>query len=231
MDAAQVMRQLERLGTEANRNTYRRHGVRSAQFGVSFANQGALARRVGTDTVLAMQLWATGNHDARILATRIADPGELSSSQLDAWARQLDNGMVTDAFSQLVARTPYATRKMTAWTRAASEWVGRSGWRLVAHGALGQFEVDDAQLQDFLARIEKGIRRSRNKVRDAMNGALIAIGGRGGKLERAAIATARRVGRVEVDHGDTDCVTPDAVSYIRRMKAHRARRRVRARGA
>ena len=69
-----VIQELEELGTEQNRKIYRRHGVREDLFGVSFGNIRKLQKKIKTDHSLARELWATGNHDARILATMVADP-------------------------------------------------------------------------------------------------------------------------------------------------------------
>ena len=67
-----------------------------------------------------------------------------------------------------------------------------------------------------LATIEGEIHARKNRVRDAMNSALIAIGIRNDALEEQALAAATRIGKVEVDHGETGCKTPDAADYIRR---------------
>ena len=61
-----------------------------------------------------------------------------------------------------------------------------------------------------------------------MNGALIAIGVRNPKLEALTVAAAKRIGTVEVDHGDTDCKTPDAVACIAKTKAHRVKKAARS---
>ena len=54
-----------------------------------------------------------------------------------------------------------------------------------------------------------------------MNNALIAIGGRNAKLKKLALAAAKKIGKVEVDHGDTSCKTPDAAAYINKMWARK----------
>ncbi|HEX7343423.1 MAG TPA: DNA alkylation repair protein, partial [bacterium] len=73
--------------------------------------------------------------------------------------------------------------------------------------------------EKFLTIIEREIHRSKNRVREAMNGALIAIGMRNEKLQKQAIAAARRIGKVVVDHGETGCKTPDAEAYILKAAA------------
>jgi len=193
-------------------------------FGVSFANLRKLRKRIGRDPSLARQLWASRNHDARILATMIADPAALSPRDLDAWARDLDNYVVTDAFSALASATPHAAAKAMRWIRTRGEWTGQAGWNVLSRLARDGRLPDD-ELAALLPVLEAGIDRARNRVRHAMNGALIAIGMRGGRLERAALAAARRIGRVQVDHGETGCKTPDAAACIAKAKA-RGRKRL-----
>src|SRR3990172_2622277 len=105
MTETDVMKQLESLGTEQNRKVYRRHGVGDNMYGVSYANLGKLKKRIKVDHDLAQKLWATGNHDARILATMIADPEQTTDKLLESWARDLSNYVLTDAFSAFAAQT------------------------------------------------------------------------------------------------------------------------------
>jgi hypothetical protein len=123
----ETMRELKAMGTEQNRKVYARHGVHGKMFGVSYANLGKLRKRIKVDQELAEQLWASGNHDARVLAAMIADPGLVRSSTLDKWARDLDSYQLTDAFGGLVGRTAFARTKMRKWTKSNSEYLGRKG--------------------------------------------------------------------------------------------------------
>jgi 3-methyladenine DNA glycosylase AlkD len=90
MDLDTAMQTLESLGTAQNRKVYPRHGVGENLFGVSFADLGKLTKQIKKDHALALQLWQTGNHDARILATMIADPQEMDENTLQSWASGLD---------------------------------------------------------------------------------------------------------------------------------------------
>jgi len=221
MTVDEAMKQLEAAGTAQNRRVYARHGIGEPVFGVSFASLRALAKAIKVDHELARGLWATGNHDARVLATMVADPERLDRRTLDRWSKDLDNYVITDAFAQLVSRSQLVREKMEAWTTAEGEWVARAGWRLLSYLALEHDDVADELLEERLGVIESDIRARPNRTRDAMNGALIAIGLRNPKLERKAIAAAKRIGKVEVDHGETSCETPDAAAYIAKAKARR----------
>ena len=216
-----VLSELGRCGTAQNRKVYARHGVGPKMFGVSYANLERLKRTLGVNHALARELWSTGNHDARVLATKIADPDEVSLRDVDAWVKDLDSYVIADAFSALIEQTPWAKKKMHQWGASRGEWVARVGWLLVARLARHDTELSDEELKKKLGTIEREIHTRKNRTRDAMNSALIAIGLRNATLKTAALATAKRIGKVEVDHGQTSCRTPDAAAYITRALARK----------
>ena len=214
------MQQLKRAGTAQNRKVYARHGVQEPTFGVSYANLDKLRKQIKVDHELASKLWASGNHDAKVLATMIADPYRLKSGELEAWSRQLGNYVITDAFVNVACRGRHVRAKVKKWTRARDEWKGQAGWNLVGYLAREDEGLPDSFFEEKLATIEAEIHSRKNRVRHAMNGALINIGVRNGRLRRKAEAAARRIGKVEVDHGQTSCKTPDAIPYIAKTLEH-----------
>ena len=96
MTKTETLAKLKAFGTAQNRKVYRRHGVGEDLYGVSAADLKKLKKEIKTDHALAQQLWATGNHDARILATMIADPTAMKPSDLNTWARDLSNYIITE---------------------------------------------------------------------------------------------------------------------------------------
>lgn len=212
---------LERAGTAQNRTVYARHGVKGAMYGVSYAVQRDLAKKIKVDHTLASQLWETGNHDARILATMVADPAALGRKQLEAWAKELDNYVITDAVASAAARSPQAPAIAKAWIASKQEWISSAGWTVVASLAMKPDSAGDELFEGWLPIIERGIGKAPNRTRHAMNSALIAIGIRSATLEKKAVAAATAIGKVEVDHGETGCKTPDAVPYIRKARARK----------
>ena len=215
----QVMSELENYGTGQNRKIYAQHGVGEAMFGVSYGNLNALKKQIKTDHALAKKLWASGNHDARVLATKIADPKQADSETLDAWARDLDNYVITDALSEYVSKTKLNRDKMEAWVDNDSEWISTAGWNLLGYLALKDKSLPDSFFQPYLDTIARDIHDRKNRVRYAMNNALIAIGSRNDALEPQALTVADTIGAVEVDHGETNCETPAAADYIKKTRA------------
>jgi 3-methyladenine DNA glycosylase AlkD len=216
MNAQEALQQLEALGTPQNRKVYQRHGVSENLYGVSRADLGKLKKKIKVDHPLAQKLWATGNYDARSLATMIANPELMTEETVDTWAKDLGDHLVADAFAGLVSQTPLARPKMELWTQSEEEWLGRAGWQLLAHLAMKDETLSDDDFTAYLEMIEREIHRRKNRVRDAMNSALIAIGIRNEALEEKALAVAGQIGKVVVDHGETNCKTPDATAYIRK---------------
>ncbi len=189
--------------------------------GVSFANLKALRKKIEIDHTLAEKLWVSGNHDARILATMIEDPEAVRAIELERWVRDLDNYVVADAFSSMVSRTPFARAKAEKWLASRKEFIGQVGYNLLSYLAMGDSELPNSYFIDHLKRVEARIHGSANRARHAMNQALIAIGLRNPALKRRAIAAARRIGEVDVDHGETSCKTPDPVASIAKVERRR----------
>lgn len=214
MTPQQALADLNRLGTEQNRKVYARHGVGENMFGVSFANMKALAKKIGKDQDLAVALWDTGNHDARILATSIADPVQCTRGLLNIWVKQLKNYVITDAFTLLVSKTSMVQKKADEWSKSKQEFPSAAGWTLVTHLAQRPGGPDDAYFLEKLALIESGVHERPNRTRYSMVGALIGIGIRSASLRKRAEAVAKAIGPVEVDHGETGCKTPDPIPYI-----------------
>ena len=222
LTATDVLSKLKKLGKPGTAAIYRRHGATGEVWGVSFADFGKLAKQIRTNHALARQLWDSGVVDARTLALMVADPAAMTPAVAEKWLREANAPVLLQYLAQLVAQTVFAPDKLAAWTKSAQEFPRTCGYTLLAM-LLRTRQVSEADARGHLSTIEQSIRASPNRAREAMNMALIAIGGHLPELERDAIAAARRIGRVEVDHGETGCKTPDAEQYILKIKARKMR--------
>jgi 3-methyladenine DNA glycosylase AlkD len=214
MTLAEVMSALERAGTAQARKTYARHGAKQPMFGVSFAVLSGLVKRIRVDHDLALELWDTGNFDARNLAVKIADPAAMNPADLDRWAGGMQPRMCGGYVAMLAAEGPHGRAKVRQWLASGNEGQRCAGWNTLSQLAQRDASAPDAMFSDALARIEKTIHSAPNAERAAMNAAVIAIGCRSAAFRKAAAAAAKRIGKVEVAHGDTSCKTPDAAQYI-----------------
>lgn len=216
MTTQEVLQTLESLGTEQTRKTLRRHGVSENVYGVLYAELYKLQKKIKTNHAMATELWATGNYDARILALLIADPNALTEAEVDTWINDANNYGLTGAIGALISDSPLAQQIADTWTTSEEEWRGSVGWIALNGLTRSQKDLPDSYFEAALTSIERDIHSRPNRIRYSMNNAVIAIGLRNETLREKALAAAARIGKVEVDHGDTSCKTPDAVSYIRK---------------
>ncbi len=112
MTKMEAMKELRANGSAQTRKICRRHGIRGDLFGVSYAVLGKMKKEIKVDQLLAEQLWATGNFDARFLATMIADPATISVRTLNAWAKNLNSRHLAGALSNVAAAAKQVLRQL-----------------------------------------------------------------------------------------------------------------------
>jgi hypothetical protein len=231
MTLHEAMGALEAKGSEQTRATYRRHGASEPLFGVKFGDLRPLAKRIGHDQDLARQLWATGNVDARLLACLVADPTRTTDAELDAWLTDIDSYFLVDTFvAALAAKVPGARARAERWIASDRDRTAQAGWDLLGRPPAID-EYSDEELESKLDLVATHIRGYGNWTRRSASYAITAIGLRDERLEAAARRTASRIGHVEFDPGQTDCVMPDPIAYLEKTKAYRASRAARVGGS
>jgi 3-methyladenine DNA glycosylase AlkD len=161
--------------------------------GVSIPNIRSLARG-RRDHHLALDLWATGYHEARILAAYVDDPAQVTPEQMDAWTKDFDSWDVCDqACISLFDKTPHAVKKALEWSGRREEFVKRAGFAMMAAMAWHDKKVPDEKFLQFLPLIIRESSDGRNYVKKAVNWALRQIGKRNASLRQAAIQTAQEI--------------------------------------
>jgi 3-methyladenine DNA glycosylase AlkD len=156
-------------------------------YGLSSAQLRKLAKELGRDHRLAQELWATGVHDARILAALIDEPDKVSERQMDRWARDFDNYVIGDTCcTDLFWNTPYAYRRALAWTQRPQEFVKRAGFALIAEMAIHDKKAEDSRFLTLLGVVKQHATDERVHVKKAVASALRQIGARNPKLKVAA---------------------------------------------
>ncbi|MBI5529724.1 MAG: DNA alkylation repair protein [Deltaproteobacteria bacterium] len=192
---ATILAELRALGSERGRAGMARYGINVHNaFGVSVYELRKLARRLGTDHNLALALWATGNHEARLLACFIDDPAAVTEEQTETWARDFDSWDICDqATTSLFDLTKHAWAKANGWAQRDEEWVKRGGFALMAGLAVHDKSAADRAFTKMLPLIERAATDDRNFVKKAVNWALRNIGKRNRALNAAAIACVERI--------------------------------------
>lgn len=215
MNAQEILTTLKKLGKPQTAAIYRRHGSGDNVFGVLTSEIAKLQKRIKVDHALALELWKTGNAEARVLALQVTDPEKLTRADADRLVKDGPVRFIGCYLAGLLARSPIAEPTMRDWMKSPSEFTRELGFAILgARLKDDPGSVSDAEAEKVLATIEQEIHRSPNWARYAMNGALISIGVFKPTLRKKAIEAAKRIGKVDVDHGDTSCKTPDAGPYI-----------------
>ena len=190
-----ILSELRSLGSPENRKGMARYGINVENaFGVSIYDLRKLAKRLGTDHDLALALWTTGNHDARLLACFVDDPAQVTERQTEAWARDFDSWDLCDqATTSLFDRTKHAWVKAHAWAVRDEPWVKRAGFALMAGLASHDKVAKDRAFVKLFPLIEHAASDDRNFVKKAVNWALRNIGKRNRALNAAAILCAEKI--------------------------------------
>ncbi len=177
----------------------KRFGIDTAKaLGIPIPELRKLAKMIKTDHALAMALWKTDFHEARILASMIDDPALVTESQFDAWVNDFNSWDICDQVcGNLLDRTAFAIEKATAYSAREEEFVKRAGFVLMAEYAVHNKKADDAIFINFLQLIEREAYDDRNFVKKAVNWALRQIGKRNAILRVRAIESARRIAEIE----------------------------------
>lgn len=237
--AQAVLAELAPLGSEEARAGMARYGIRTDEaFGVSVYELRRVAKRLGCDHDLALALWETGSHEARLLASMVDAPALVTEAQMEAWAAEFDSWDVCDQVtSNLFDKTPFAYDKVREWSAAPDEWVKRAAFATAAALAVQDKAAPDEAFVEILETCRREAGDDRNYVKKAVNWALRNIGKRNLRLHAAAVATAEAIlgeaeARAAADRKDPAAragrwIARDA---LRELRSEKTLERVRRRG-
>ncbi len=182
-------------------------------FGVSIPNLRKIAKETGIDHALAQQLWASGIHEARILASMVDDPKRTTEEQMESWVKDFDSWDVCDGCCMnLFEKTRFAYQKAVEWSSNDKEFIKRAGFVLMARLAVSDKRADDKQFELFFPIIKREASDNRNFVKKAVNWALRQIGKRNLNLNGKALATAKEI--QEIDSKSARWVATDAIREL-----------------
>jgi 3-methyladenine DNA glycosylase AlkD len=195
MRSSDVLDELRSLADPAGREGMARFGINpSRALGIRIPQLRAIARRVGKDHQIAAELWASGIHEARLLACFVDDPSQVTEAQMEAWAAEFDSwDLVDQCCGNLFDRTPFAYDKAAEWAGREDQFVKRAGFAMMALLAVHDKQAPDERIEAFLPLIEREAPDARNFVRKAVNWALREIGKRNAALHAAAIECCERI--------------------------------------
>ena len=210
-----VLAEMRALRNPENVAGMKRFGIAATNaLGLTTPEIRRIARNIGRNQPLAEQLWKTGIHDARILASMVASPAEISRATMDQWASEFDSWDVCDGCSYgLFDSTRWAESKIRKWAKDKREFVRRAAFAIMAGKAVHDKKAPDGVFLAWLPLIEQYAFDERNFVRKAVNWALRGIGKRNATLCAAAIACGERIR--EQDSAPARWIAADALRELR----------------
>jgi len=221
--AKSILADLKSKGNEKTRATYARHGMAADRvLGVSVADLKVIAKMIKGQQALALEIYDTGVMEAMYLAGIVANGSKMSREELQRWADgAAEMQMISEYTVAWVAiEHPQGREIALTWMNSKNEHVATSGW--ATYSGLIATTADEAlnlpEIEGLLERIVKEIHTAPNRVRHKMNSFVIAVGTYVKPLLAKAEATARKIGVVTVDMGDTACEEPLATAYIEKAE-------------
>lgn len=188
-------------------------------FGIGLTQLRKLAKQIGRDHKLALLLWKSDIYDAKIIGLLIDDPKQVSREQAEEQVEALNAGMLTHVFASCdatLAKTPFAFELARDWMESKDDIRRRCGYALLYELSKKKVNgMDDAYLLERIDHIRDAIHGEEMWVRESMSGALMGIGKRNKKLNKAAIRAAKAIGPVDVDYGDDNrCEPLDVLKHL-----------------
>ncbi len=199
MKYEEIISRLKAMRNPQNAAGMARFGISPENtLGVSIPALREIAKSAGKDHALALKLWGSGLHEARILASMVDEPSKVTESQMEKWASDFNSWDVCDqACSNLFDKTRFAYQKAYEWAGRKEEYVKRAAFALMAALAVHDKKADGAKFGIFLEVIRREARDERNFVKKAVNWALRQIGKRSPELRKEAILSAEEIYKID----------------------------------
>lgn len=221
-DVKSVLAQLETLGEERMRAQNRRNGAGENQFGVRLGDIRKVQKTIKGDRALALALWETGNVEARLLATLMIKPKEMSLEDLERLERSVDFVQVADWLnSYVVKKHPGKEALREAWMDDDNIWVARAGWSLTSERI--DTEPEGLDLPALLDRIEAQMGGAPRAVQWTMNFCLAGIGINFAQYRARAVAIGEKIGAFRDYPVPKGCTSPFAPLWIEEIVGRRER--------
>ncbi len=218
MTTDEIINFLKKNSDQKNREGMARFGINASNaFGISMPLLRELGKKIGKDHKLAVELWKTRYHEARILSSLIADPALTTSALMNKWVKDFNSWDLCDqCCMNLFAKTPYAMEKIIEWNDSPDEFVKRASFSLMATCAVHRKDWSDGDFENFFPLIEKHAADDRNFVKKAVNWALRQIGKRNRRLNKSAFRFSEKL--LKIDSKSAKWIASDAIKELTNSK-------------
>jgi len=213
-----VIKKLKSMSNQDNVQGMARYGINPKNnLGISIYVLRPLAKEIGPDHNLALQLWDSGIHDARLLAVFVEDPAQVTSAQMNRWVKDFNSWDVCDqACTSLFDLTPLAWEKVFEWEKREEEFVRRAAFSLIAGLAVHDKKATDEKFETVFPLIKKHSVDERNYVKKAVNWALRNIGKRNLELNNKTIQLSEEI--LCIDSRSAKWIARDALRELHSEK-------------
>ena len=195
MNVKQIIMYLKKNSNPKDRAGMARFGIDvKYALGVKIPALRSLAKKIGKNHKLALDLWKTKIHEARILASMIDEPEKVSEKQIEEWVKCFNSWDICDQVCMnLFNKTAFAWEKIYEWPKRKEEFVKRAGFALMACLAWYDKKTGDKEFIKFFPIIKKYSDDNRNFVKKAVNWALRQTGKRNNNLKKHALKVAKEI--------------------------------------
>ena len=218
MQYEEILNKLKSLSNPEAVKGMARYGINPKNnLGISIYKLRSIAKEIGKNHELALKLWASGIHDARLLACFIDDPTKVTREQMDSWAKDFDSWDICDqACTSLFDLTPLAWRKVVEWAERDEDFVKRGAFSLIAGLTVHDKKASDKKFEQFFPLIKKHSIDERNYVKKAVNWALRNIGKRNLALNKQMIKLSKEI--LRIDSKSAKWIASDAIRELTSKK-------------
>ncbi len=223
--SADILKQLKGLGQESIKKVLLKHGIKEPLYGVKVEELKKIQKKAKFNYPLSLELYSSGIYDAMYLAGLMAEPEKMSATDLQKWA-ELANAPTLHEYTVawVASESNFGKEMALKWIESPDEGIASSGWATLSSLAAikEDSELDIPLLKQLLGRAKKSIHGSQNRVKLTMNSFVIAVGTHVKELNELAKQTAKDIGKVTADKGDTACKVASALEYIQKAESKNA---------
>jgi 3-methyladenine DNA glycosylase AlkD len=226
MELNEILEWFENHKSEYNRNGMARFGINVEKaYGVSIKELEPLHKNIKTDHQLALQLWNTGMHEARLLAFFIADANELTDELLDEWVAEFNSWDTVDqACNKLFRRSNVAISKISDWIEDEREFVRRTGFSMLATLAVHKRgDAADEFFIEFFPQMKKYATDERNFVKKCVNWAIRQSGKRNERMRELAIELCEDILKEYPNSKSARWIAKDALNELQHYQFRHSR--------
>lgn len=192
-----IICELTRLSDPKKIRGMKKFGISAENaLGIRVENLRTLAKETGSNHQCALEIWDSGIHEARILASMLADPNKFTKTQMNLWVEEINSWDICDqCCNNLFRKTPFAIEHSFRWAEDEKLFIKRAGFVLMAVLSVHNKLMTNQEFEKYFPLIIKHSSDERNFVKKAINWALRQIGKRNCELHIKAIETCEILSR------------------------------------